>query len=182
MVDSTAANPAWPQPSHPTLINVVKSSTAFSSYAISLVSRPAGNHFARITKHYVVPSRTFATVETPNGRHIDLNSDLFYINHSCNPSLEFDMALMEVRVSRYRELRKGDVLTFFYPSTESFLAQPFKCFCGEATCKGTIQGAEQMGAAQLTGYWLNQHVENRLEEKIASSSSSTGENIDEKCK
>lgn len=40
--------------------------------------------------------------------HLELNSNLVFINHSCAPSLEWDMERMEVRVSRNRDLKKGD--------------------------------------------------------------------------
>ena len=69
---------------------------------------------------------------------------------------------MEVRVSRYRDLKEGDILSFFYPSTEWTMVQPFMCFCNEETCLGKINGASQMGKAKLKGYWLNQHIEEKF--------------------
>ncbi len=66
-------------------------------------------------------------------------------------------------MSRFRDLNEGDVLSFFYPSTEWRMVQPFDCFCKEEGCLGEIMGAGQMGKAKLKGYWLNQHVEDRLQ-------------------
>ena len=77
------------------------------------------------------------------------------------------MTKMEVRVSRYRRLNEGDVLTFFYPSTEYHMVQEFDCHCKEPRCKGQIKGAGQMEMADLNGYWLNQHVEDKLRKKEA---------------
>lgn len=161
----TSIEPSWAQPSHPDLINVVKSDLSFASYATSLVSLPAGAHFASITNHHYVSSRSYITVEAPDGQHIDLNSDLFYTNHSCDPALEFDVTKMEIRVSQHRALSEGDVLTFFYPSTEYHIAQPFHCHCKAKQCKGRILGAGDMGLGQLDGYWLNRHVEDQLNVK-----------------
>ncbi|KAL9045124.1 MAG: hypothetical protein Q9214_001793 [Letrouitia sp. 1 TL-2023] len=155
-------NPLWNQPSHPKLIKVHRAPGSYRSYATSLVSLPAGSLFTPITNHFFIPERTWPSVEAPDGRHTDLNSDLFYVNHSCAPSLEMDMTKMEARVSRYRDLREGDILTFFYPSTEWHMVQPFECFCNEEVCLGRIVGSEQLERAKMRGYWLNPHIEERL--------------------
>jgi hypothetical protein len=105
-------------------------------------------------------------VQVSGTQHIELNSDLLYANHSCAPSLEFDMQRWEIRVSRDRALRVGDPLTFFYPSTEWEMAQAFQCGCGAgARCRGWIRGARDMGRAGLQGYWVNQHVLELLKEE-----------------
>ena len=65
-------------------------------------------------------------------------------------------------MSRHRDLKEGDVLSFFYPSTEWHMVQPFECFCGEAACLGKIMGAGQMGKVNLKANWLNQHIEEKF--------------------
>lgn len=65
-------------------------------------------------------------------------------------------------------LRAGDELTFFYPSTEWAMAQPFECRCGEKECRGVISGAKDMEEKVLREYWLNEHVEELLVERRAS--------------
>lgn len=157
--------PSWQQPSHPDLIQVISSPAKFGTYTLSLVSLPAGAFFARIDQYHFVQNRSYATVEASPGRHLELDSDLLYINHSCDPALEFDVARMEVRVSRHRQLNKGDELTFFYPSTELQMAQPFDCHCGTPQCRGRIAGASQSEPSQLKDYWLNWHVEEQLARK-----------------
>ena len=74
------------------------------------------------------------------------------------------MRKFEVRVARGRDLKRGDALTFFYPSTEWDMAQPFKCTCGAEACKGWINGAGKMDRKILEGYWLNEHIAARLKE------------------
>ena len=133
--------PAWQKPSHPNLIQVHSVPGTYRSYATSLASFQAGALSSLITSHFFVANRTWATVETSCGRHIDLNSDLYYANHSCHPSLEFDVNRMEVRVSRFRDLNEWDLLSFCYPSTERHMAQPFDCFCKRKGCLGEITGA-----------------------------------------
>ncbi|KAL8854946.1 MAG: hypothetical protein Q9221_000142 [Calogaya cf. arnoldii] len=160
---ATSLSPSWEQPSHPKLIKVHRIAGAYQSYSTSLVSLPAGSLFSPIKNHSFIKDRAFSSVEAANGMHIDLNSDLFYANHSYAPSLEYDVGLMEVRVSRDRDLHEGDVLSFFYPSTEWHMAQPFECSCHDSACLGTIMGASGLGKARVNGYWLNKHIIARLE-------------------
>jgi hypothetical protein len=75
------------------------------------------------------------------------------------------MARMEVRVVDERPLKKGDALTFFYPSTEWDMDQPFACTCGAKECRGWISGAKTMPSEALEGYWLNEHIAELLNER-----------------
>lgn len=155
-----------PPATHPDILHVARSSEAFGSGAISLVDLPAGALFAKITT--ATPSKkAWTSVQTGRNSHIELNSDLVFCNHSCDPSLVFDMGKMEVRVVDHRPLKKGDVLTFFYPSSEWEMDQPFDCTCGagENICRGRISGAKTMPKQQLEGYWLNDHIVDMLKER-----------------
>jgi hypothetical protein len=154
---------------HPDLIKVNKSAEPFASGNISLVDRPAGTHFASI-KNATPAARHYTTVQTSANTHISLNSDLVYCNHSCAPTLIFDMNKFEVRVVDDRPLKAGDPLTFFYPSTEWDMEQPFDCHCGGAEgwpCKGKIQGAKFLSDEDLKGYWLNKHIKELLAERAS---------------
>ena len=59
----------------------------------------------------------------------------------------------------------GDELTFFYPSSEWAMAQPFDCFCGTSKCRGRIDGAGKMSAKQLEGLWLNGYIREMIAER-----------------
>ena len=48
------------------------------------------------------------------------------------------------------------------------MAQPFDCFCGAPTCRGTISGASDMAPAQLEGVWLNGHIRELKDEQLRS--------------
>ncbi|KAL4779792.1 hypothetical protein BJX76DRAFT_351507 [Aspergillus varians] len=153
-----------PPATHPGLIRVVRSPKAFASGAVSEVSLPAGAVFAKITT--ATPgTKAYTSVQTGRDSHIELNSDLVFCNHSCDPSLNFDMGRMEVRVVDDRPLNAGDALTFFYPSSEWEMDQAFECFCGSKQCKGRIQGAKGMTRKDLEAYWLNGHIEELLRER-----------------
>ncbi|KAA8651028.1 hypothetical protein EYZ11_011317 [Aspergillus tanneri] len=156
--------PTWTQPSHPDSILVVKGAP-YKSRAHSLVALPAGALFAKITSAIPVACKTYTSVQTGKRSNIELNSDLVYCNHSCSPTLEFDMAKCEVRVAAKRPLFVGDELTFFYPSTEWFMVQPFRCECGSENCLGVISGSRNIDAVVLRKYWLNVHVKELLVEE-----------------
>ncbi|KAF2494763.1 hypothetical protein BU16DRAFT_445764, partial [Lophium mytilinum] len=165
----TSANntsiPAWVKPDLTALLRVERPPGDFTARSVSLVSLPAGAVFARITSP-TIATKAYTSVQAGPNLHIELNSDLVYINHSCDPTLVFDMARWEVRVNPALSggLQPGMELTFFYPSTEWHMAQPFKCLCGTAKCVGTVTGARDMGG-KLAGYYLNAHIEELLVEK-----------------
>lgn len=159
--------PTWSQPSHPDRLQVVKGAP-FCASARSLVALPAGALFSKITTAIPVPQNTYTSVQTGPDLQIELCSDLVYCNHSCSPSLEFDMSTFEVRVSRDRPLEVGDELTFFYPSTEWDMTQPFNCTCGSTSCLGAISGSKHLDPSILSRYWLNPHIEQLLDAKKTS--------------
>lgn len=140
------------------VLELVKSARAFSTTAISKVDLPAGALFSRITVA-TAATKAYTTVQTSEDTHVELNSDLVYCDHSCKPSLIFDMHKMEVRVADGLGLKKGDALTFFYPSTEWDMNLPFKCQCKLPECCGRISGACHMDEKLLRRYWLNPHIE-----------------------
>lgn len=81
--------PHWAQPSHPDVQEVIINEAAFTTKSISKVALPPFGLFAKLEfpPCTVAPEPTYATVQMGRDRHLDLNSDLLYINHSCEPSL-----------------------------------------------------------------------------------------------
>jgi len=96
--------PHWVQPSHPDIQQVIVTGNAeeFTTKSISKIALPPFGLFARLDFPPCTPAPvpTYATVQIGRDKHIDLNSDLLYINHSCEPSLvslltlERDMGLV----------------------------------------------------------------------------------------
>ncbi|EDU49408.1 hypothetical protein PtrSN002B_007462 [Pyrenophora tritici-repentis] len=163
--DNTSKIPAWVKPDLTRLLRVEHAPGSFTSRSVSLVSLPPGALFARITNP-TPATVAYSSVQASRDLHIELNSDLVYINHSCAPSLVFDMARWEIRVSdKGQGLKEGDELTFFYPSTEWDMAQPFDCLCKDEVCVGRVGGAKDMDEGVLARYWINAHVEELLEER-----------------
>ncbi|KAF2651067.1 hypothetical protein K491DRAFT_696738 [Lophiostoma macrostomum CBS 122681] len=167
VIPRSASNkiPAWVKPDLSRLLKVEHNPGSFASRSISLVDLPGGATFARIASPTPAVC-AYSSVQASRDLHIELNCDLVYINHSCRPTLIFDMTRWEVRVNPDLDegLKAGDELTFFYPSTEWDMAQPFECLCQNTECQGTISGAKDMPVDVLGRYWLNTHIEELLQE------------------
>lgn len=91
---------------------------------------------------------------------------LRFTNHSCNPNIVVDTARLEVRA--LRRISPGDELTYFYPSTEWSMAEPFACACDSPGCLLTIAGAEYLSADAAAGYELGAHIRWLLERRSVS--------------
>ncbi|KAB5582510.1 hypothetical protein GE09DRAFT_1211153 [Coniochaeta sp. 2T2.1] len=160
--------PTWTRPSHPDIQEVIISDSGFTSKSLSKISVAPFGLYAKMSfpPCTEADNPTYATVQFGRDEHLNLNSDLLYINHSCEPSLIFDTANFEV-IAGPKGLKPGEELTFFYPSTEWSMDQPFDCLCGTPTCRGRISGAKDMTDAQLAGLWINGHIRKLKEEQKA---------------
>ncbi|GAA5906245.1 hypothetical protein JCM6882_006085 [Rhodosporidiobolus microsporus] len=128
-------------------------------------------------------SYTTSAPSSPTRRHIELNSDLLYVNHSCDPNVVFDVNGREAeveeqdetgkwegrwRVRAEKDIKQGEILTFAYFSTEWHMDQPFSCLCGTARCLGVIRGAEHIEKEVLDGYFVNGHIQAQKAHQLAS--------------
>ncbi|ETS78954.1 hypothetical protein PFICI_08807 [Pestalotiopsis fici W106-1] len=165
---SSPLKPHWHQPSHPAIQEVIINDHEFTSKSLSKVTLPPFGLFAKMDFPPCTWAEepTYATVQVDKNKHLNLNSDLLYLNHSCEPSLIFDTANFNILVGP-KGLQVGEELTFFYPSTEWEMAQPFDCFCGKATCRGRIAGAKDITPQQLAGLWINGHIRELIEQQGA---------------
>lgn len=104
---------------------------------------------------------TYLTVQIGIKRHIKLNPEfLQYINHSCDPNVFFDTTKFEVRA--LKDIQAQEELTFFYPSTEWEMSQPFECYCGSGRCLGNIEGARFIPADVIKRYALTDFIKGQL--------------------
>ncbi|OTA96664.1 hypothetical protein M434DRAFT_66929 [Hypoxylon sp. CO27-5] len=157
--------PHWDQPSHPDIQDVIINEHEFTSKSLSKISLPPFGLYAKMEfpPCTFASAPTYATVQCGRDKHLNLNSDLLYINHSCEPSLIFDTANMNI-IAGPNGLRAGEELTVRH-LTPIPMAQPFDCLCGKPTCRGRIGGAKDMTKAELEGVWLNGHILELLKEQ-----------------
>lgn len=100
--------------------------------------------------------KRYTSVQVSDNEHIELNSDIVYMNHSCEPSCTIDVKNMLVRV--IKDVSPGDELTFFYPSTEWDMDQPFSCWCNSPRCIQVVKGAKYLSKNLLSTYFINEHI------------------------
>jgi SET domain len=104
---------------------------------------------------------TYLTVQTGDSVHITLEPQfLQYINHSCNPNVFFDTQAMELVA--LRTIQPLEEFSFFYPSTELDMAQPFVCFCGSKQCLQNIRGARHIATHILRNYRLTKFIQSKV--------------------
>ncbi|OLL23129.1 Histone-lysine N-methyltransferase, H3 lysine-4 specific [Neolecta irregularis DAH-3] len=138
------------KPSHPELFKVNFQSGDYASGLFAKKDFKAGDVIAKIEGSTTGPKR-YTSVQISK-----LNSDLVYMNHSCSPTAIIDIEEMVVRANV--DIPKHGELTYFYPSTEWDMAQPFECKCGSTKCLGPVTGASKLSAKILGQYQLNKHI------------------------
>ncbi|EWC48799.1 hypothetical protein DRE_00104 [Drechslerella stenobrocha 248] len=157
--------PTWVQPSHPAFIAVkTYKSGNFSKYATSATHIPAGTIIANFsTAATPAGDKAYSSLQVSETEHIELNSDLLYANHSCDPNVIFDTTSWTV--TAIRDIEEGEPIAFNYLSTEWEMAQAFPCECGSPKCLGEIRGAKYVPTKVLRGYFVNRHIKKMLEQR-----------------
>lgn len=124
----------------------------------SLVAR---QDFKRGEVIYQIPAEKVSdkpnrfTVQMDRSLHTEVGK-LSALNHSCNPNVILDMEKMVVVACR--DIKAGDELSFFYPSTEWEMAAPFICLCGSPSCIHVVAGARFLPLSTLENHYLNRHI------------------------
>jgi hypothetical protein len=130
------------------------------------VSFVAGDVICKFSADVTQSYATYLTVQTAADTHITLMPEfLQYINHSCAPNVFFNTAAMELVC--LQPMQPGDEFTFFYPSTEWEMAQPFVCNCGNAGCLQLINGASHLSVETLSKYKLTDFIREQVRQKLA---------------
>jgi hypothetical protein len=110
----------------------------------------------------LVPEPTRYSIQLAASEHALVEPEcLRFMNHSCDPNVALDTGEMHIRA--IRPIEPGDLITYFYPSTEWSMAEPFRCWCGSARCLGEIAGAAELPPEVLAGYDLAEHISMRLQ-------------------
>ena len=105
----------------------------------------------------ILSTPNYLTLQIGHDKHILLNPPyLQYINHSCEPNCFFDTEKMCLRA--LKKIETGQELTFFYPSTEWNMQQPFFCFCKSENCLGEIKGAAHLSTQEASRHKLTPYI------------------------
>jgi hypothetical protein len=109
---------------------------------------------------------TYLTVQVDVGKHITLQPEfLQYINHSCDPNVFFDTTLL--KLVALKEIKAGEEMTFFYPSTEWEMTQQFNCYCGHSNCLGEIKGAAFLSEEAVKHHKFTDFIQQQLAKRAA---------------
>jgi hypothetical protein len=128
----------------------------------SLVSFQPGDIICTFGARETLNFPNYLTVQVAIDKHILLApEDLQYANHSCAPNIFFDTTTMQVIA--LQTINPGDEMTFFYPSTEWDMAQPFQCYCGQTGCLGLIEGAAFLSDEAVKHYRLTDFILQQLQ-------------------
>ncbi|VDB85019.1 unnamed protein product [Peniophora sp. CBMAI 1063] len=141
------------KPSHPGVVEVKFGDGELDSGLIAKKDFAAGAIIASVSGTTKGP-KAYTSVQCGPGEndHIELNSDLVYVNHSCDPNTAFDLSSpdrSQWNLRALKSIKEGEQLTFFYPSTEWAMDQPFDCRCGASNCLGKISGAHVLSREAL---------------------------------
>ncbi|KAH9993726.1 hypothetical protein BJV74DRAFT_877772 [Russula compacta] len=140
-------------PSHPGLFEVDFRPGDFCSMLITRKDFEAGEVMTHLTCMTKGP-RSYATVQCGPGPgdNVSVKSDLTYVNHSCDPNAAFDLSSLDQadwHLSALKRIAAGEPVTYFYPSTEWLMVQPFDCTCGSKSCLRRIEGAAALSTEEL---------------------------------
>ncbi|CAL1714965.1 unnamed protein product [Somion occarium] len=159
------------KPTHPELFTVVFGEGDFSAFLKANKTFEAGEVIAKLEGISLGVPIAYTTVQCgPSAKdHLELNSDLRYANHSCEPNTDWDLSSpkpADWHVRARKRIEAGDSITFFYPCTEWDMVQPFDCHCGAPTCLRTIQGAKYLDTKEVTSRaftnpWILQSLKKR---------------------
>ncbi|KAI8074684.1 hypothetical protein BC940DRAFT_288835 [Gongronella butleri] len=152
------------QPTHPGLFKVVQQGTPeqFSSKLVADNDYKKGDVVVAL-KGLTPGVKRYSSVQVSRDEHVELNSDLVFMNHSCDPSMHMDVDRMAIVA--LKDIKAGDEMTFFYPSTEWDMQQPFACWCGASKCIEMVRGAKHIPAKTLESFVLSNHIKQLVQER-----------------
>lgn len=131
----------------------------------ALVPFKKGDLVSNFSAGAVYTTPNYLTVQRDVSEHITLMPQfLQYINHSCSPNVFFDTFSMEVIA--LKDIEQNEEFSFFYPSTEIDMAQPFICYCGSKDCLQNIKGAKYIPGEILKKYRLTDFIQQQLQHKL----------------
>jgi hypothetical protein len=109
----------------------------------------------------VFETPTYLTVQIGENKHIELKP-LFLecVNHSCEPNAFFDVTNKQLVC--LKPINNGEEITFFYPSAEWNMDQPFECLCGSKACIGFVRGALHLNEKQRNHYRFTDFIQQKM--------------------
>lgn len=166
MITTTITNPSVEVVSNHIFANVLLNKETNQKSLQATVAFMPGDVICNFSANTIQTFATYLTIQTAADNHITLLPEfLQYTNHSCAPNVFFDTTSMQLIC--LQTMQAGDEFTFFYPSTEWEMAQPFVCNCGSAHCIQLINGAFNLSIATLSKYTLTDFIRQQVRQKLS---------------
>ena len=130
----------------------IKKSTRIIQYVGEIVSKKEGDkRSGNRIKKYLKSNRTGSVYIFELNKKYDIDGNVKrnkarYINHSCDPNCEVDIANNEIWISSIRNIKKGSELNYDYGY--EFDKDDYKdhvCKCGSKNCIGYIISSDDWG-------------------------------------
>ena len=167
----TFSSPLYRIISHHGVGEVCRKISNGQNHFFAIRSFKPGDVIAGFSAGTISAEPTYLTVQVGIRKHITLDPEfLQYINHGCDPNVFFNTATMQLIA--LKPIQPEEEMSFFYPSTEWKMTQPFQCYCGSPRCIGEIKGAAYLSANlqdkyQLTDFIQQQLAKNKRARKVA---------------
>ncbi|HEY2721548.1 MAG TPA: SET domain-containing protein-lysine N-methyltransferase [Chitinophagaceae bacterium] len=163
---NTASSPVSQLVFENEILEIWKEEVTDQHSTFSRINLREGNTICDFGASAIVQTPSYLTVQLNTKEHIYLQpSFLQYINHSCCPNVFFDTT--SFKVISLRDIKIGDELCYFYPSTEWKMSQPFQCVCGCDNCLGYIGGASYLSQDVLQRYRFSDFISEQLKIKYS---------------
>jgi hypothetical protein len=139
------------------VLRVVEGNDHKGKHVVTERAIRSGSLILQVTGYHAVAAANRFTVQSGATTHLAGIGPLTFMNHSCAPNVFIDT--VDMTVTAIRDIAAGEELSFFYPSTEWQMAEPFECQCGATACIGRVAGADSLPDDVLSRYVLNQHIQ-----------------------
>ncbi|MBI1902528.1 MAG: SET domain-containing protein [Planctomycetia bacterium] len=99
--------------------------------------------------------RTRHSVQIDGAWHLDVESPIRYVNHSCVPNcgLLIRRGTPFVELHALRELAAGEEVTIDYATFEDEVRyMPGECHCGASSCRGRVTGFKDLSPEDVEAY------------------------------
>jgi len=160
MIHNRALRPAMQLVYSNDFSEIWKDETIQHASLFSTRSFRPGDIICEVGASAIVHTPSYLTVQIEEDEHICLNPQfLQYINHGCSPNVFFDIA--NGKVICLRPIKPGTEFSYFYPSTEWDMAQPFQCLCGSRNCLNYIRGAKHIPKDVLSKYRVSDFIKRK---------------------
>ena len=109
----------------------------------------------------ILKTPNYLTVQIGENKHIELlPAHLECANHSCDPNAFFDTTRQQL--ISIKPIKKGEEITFFYPSAEWDMDRPFECHCKSPNCIVQVAGARYLTKGQVARYRFTDFIKEKL--------------------